>query len=79
MEDTFGCRESFTPASGPASALYSLRRLEQSGAGPISRMPVCLRIVLESILRNCDGVRVRPDDVRALAAWKPTGERTALI
>ena len=44
--------------------------LEKAGVGPISRLPVSIRIVLESVLRNCDGKRVREDDVRALANWK---------
>ena len=35
-------------------------------------MPVSLRIVLESVLRNCDGVRVREQDVQNLASWEPT-------
>ena len=43
------------------------------------RLPVSIRIVLESLLRNCDGKRVKEDDVRALAAWKPKAERTAEI
>ncbi|MBI2897293.1 MAG: aconitate hydratase [Deltaproteobacteria bacterium] len=79
MEDTFGCRVPFTPASGPAGTLYSLPRLEQSGVAKGSRLPVCLRIVLESLLRNCDGVRVREEDVRKLAGWKANEARTAEI
>jgi len=49
--------------------LYSLPALEQSGLGKISRLPVSLRIVLESLLRNCDGQRVTDTDVRRLAAY----------
>jgi aconitate hydratase len=56
--------------------LHSLPALEQAGLGPISRLPVSIRIVLESLVRNNDGVRVRDEDVRALAAWKPVAERT---
>jgi len=54
--------------------LWSLRKLEASVKG-ISRLPVSIRIVLESLLRNCDGVRVREEDVRNLAAWKANEER----
>jgi aconitate hydratase len=43
------------------------------------RLPVSLRIVLESLLRNRDGERVRDADVEALASWKPRAERTAEI
>ncbi|MFN7340783.1 MAG: aconitate hydratase AcnA [Opitutia bacterium] len=59
-----------TLASGGKSAqYYSLPALEQSGLGKISRLPVSIRLVLESLLRNCDGVAVTEQDVRALAAY----------
>jgi aconitate hydratase len=48
---------------------YSLPALEQAGLGKVSRLPVSIRIVLESVLRNCDGVAVTEQDVRALAAY----------
>lgn len=50
---------------------YSLPALEESGAGKISRLPVSIRIMLESLLRNCDGKRVREEDVKRLANWNP--------
>ncbi|HEV8116918.1 MAG TPA: aconitate hydratase AcnA, partial [Thermoanaerobaculia bacterium] len=75
----FGTRQTFTVAGGRAATFYSVPRLEKEGVGPVSRLPVSLRIVLESLLRNLDGKRIKEDDVRALAAWKPTGERTAEI
>src|SRR5690242_16256670 len=58
---------------------FSLAKLEQAGVGPVSRLPVSLRIVLESLLRNLDGHRVREEDVRALAAWRPVEERTSEV
>src|SRR5512134_653219 len=54
---------------------YSLGALEKAGLGKISRLPVSVRIVLESVLRNCDGIKVTEEHVRQLANWKPTGER----
>ena len=52
------------------SKYYSLPALEsQPGIGNISRLPVCIRIVLESVLRNCDGKKVMEADVKALANW----------
>ena len=48
---------------------YSLPELEKTGIGKISRLPVSVRIVLESVLRNCDGKRIKEEDVRALAQW----------
>ncbi len=63
--------------SGTASraALYALPQLEKAGVGPVSRLPVSIRLVLESVLRNCDGKRVLEQNVRALANWKPTAPR----
>jgi aconitate hydratase len=57
---------------------YSLPALEKAGF-PISRLPVTIRLVLESVLRNCDGKRVLESNIRQLAAWKPTEVRTAEI
>ena len=44
-----------------------------------SRLPVSIRIVLESVLRNCDGKKVTEEHVRQLAAWKPNAPRTEEI
>ena len=54
---------------------YSLPALEAAGLGKISRLPVSLRIVLEAVLRNCDGKSVTEDHVRQLAAWQPNAPR----
>ena len=56
--------------------LYSLAALEKAGVAKISRLPVSIRIVLESVLRNCDGVKVTEEHVRQLANWKPNADRT---
>ncbi len=48
---------------------YSIAALEDAGLGKIQRMPVCMRVVLESILRNCDGKKVTENDVRTLAKY----------
>ena len=45
----------------------------------MSRLPVCLRVLLESVLRNCDGKRVHERDVRRLAAWQPNAARDAEV
>jgi aconitate hydratase len=57
---------------------YSLPALEKAGF-PISRLPVSIRLVLEAVLRNCDGKRVLEANIRELAAWKPVEARTAEI
>jgi len=59
--------------------LYSLPSLEASGFGRISRLPVSLRIILESVLRNLDGERVTERHLRQLAAWQPRAERSEEI
>ena len=51
------------------SYFYSLPSLEENGIGPVSKLPVSIRVVLESVLRNCDGKRVAEADVHALANW----------
>ncbi|MBB6053411.1 aconitate hydratase AcnA [Armatimonas rosea] len=69
----------FTYAGGKTGKYCSLPELEKLGIGPVSKLPVSIRIVLESVLRNCDGMRVADSDVKTLANWAATGERTAEI
>ncbi|HLY95911.1 MAG TPA: aconitase family protein, partial [Sideroxyarcus sp.] len=72
----FNTRKTFPLASGKQSTLYSLPALEAAGIGKISRLPVSVRIVLESVLRNCDGKKVTEAHVRQLANWQPNAVRT---
>jgi aconitate hydratase len=69
MHDEFRTLRKFDPGKGREGFLYSLPALEEQGIGKISRLPVSIRIVLESVLRNCDGKKVRRKDVEALANW----------
>ncbi|HVF46381.1 MAG TPA: hypothetical protein VNA17_02320, partial [Pyrinomonadaceae bacterium] len=76
----FEARQTFKTGNGGEGEYYSLPQLEKAGLGSISRLPISIRIVLESVLRNFDGGRrVSEANVRALAAWEPTGERTEEI
>ncbi len=75
----FDTLQTFTYGDGKTAQLYSLPALEQAGVGPISKLPVSLRIVLESVLRNYDNKRVREADIRALAGWQPNANRTEEI
>jgi aconitate hydratase len=75
----FDSLKNFTPNASLTAQFYSLPQLERAGLGKISRLPVCVRIVLESVLRNYDGRRVQEADVRRLAAWRSTAERTTEI
>ena len=70
--------KNFTTASGKAGKFYALPALAKQFPN-ISRLPVSLRIVLESVLRNCDGQRVTPEHVAELANWQPNGKRTQEI
>ena len=69
----------FTLASGKTGSYYSLAALEEAGLGKISRLPVSIRIVLESVLRNYDGKRISEAHVKQLAGWKPSDARTEEI
>ncbi|MDT3669216.1 MAG: aconitate hydratase AcnA [Aromatoleum sp.] len=74
--DTLG---SFSTPSGREGRFYSLPALETAGLGKVSRLPVSIRIVLEAVLRHCDGKKVTEEHVRQLAAWAPNGARTEEI
>src|SRR3954470_9024504 len=69
MTDEFKTLQKFDAGQGRVGYLHSLPALEEQGIGPISRLPVSIRIVLESVLRNCDGKKVRRKDVETLANW----------
>src|SRR5216110_1741316 len=72
----FNSLQTFTPAPGLTGQLYSLPQLEKEGVAKVSRLPVSIRIVLESVLRNFDGEKITEDDVRSVANWRANGERT---
>ncbi len=78
-QNLFNSRQTFTFASGKSGVLYSLKALEAAGLGNISRLPVCIRIVLESVLRNYDGKKVTEAHIRQLAGWQPNAPRTEEI
>ncbi len=67
--------QTFDAAAGKTGRFYSLPQLEKDGIGPLSRLPVSIRIVLETVLRNCDGQKISEKDVRKLANWQPNAER----
>ena len=79
VSDLFKSRQTFDLGNGRQGTFYSLPALEKAGLGKISRLPVSLRIVLESVLRNCDGKRVAEASVRSLAQWQPNAKRTEEI
>jgi aconitate hydratase len=75
----FNTLQEFELGNGRQGRYYSLPELERQGIAQISQLPVSLRIVLESVLRNYDGRKIREEDVRAIANWQPQAERTAEV
>ena len=67
--DPFSARGSFETGNGPA-ALHRLRALDDAGVTNTSRLPYSLRMILEALLRTCDGYAVTEADIRALATWE---------
>ncbi len=68
--------DTITPlAEGKRSTFYSLPALGKRLGVDVSRLPISIRLVLESVLRNCDGKKVTPEHVKQLAHWKPKAER----
>ncbi|GHA65495.1 hypothetical protein GCM10009007_02610 [Formosimonas limnophila] len=67
---------SFTLPDGKTASFYSLPALESAGIGPISRLPISIRIVLESVLRHYDGQKITETHIKQLANWQATAERT---
>jgi aconitate hydratase len=78
-QNLFKTLQSFDLGNGQQGSFYSLPQLEKSGVGPVSKLPVSIRIVLESVLRNCDGKKVSEASVRGLANWQPNAGRTEEI
>src|SRR5437868_14563131 len=74
-DSPFDSLQTFSSDSGPVGQFYSLPQLEKNSVGPISRLPHSIRVVLESVLRHCDGQKITEDNVRELANWQPNGKR----
>ncbi len=77
LPNPFNTLQTFS-VHGASHKFYSLPALEQSGF-KVSRLPVSIRLVLESLLRNCDGKRVQDGAIRDLASWQPKATRTEEI
>jgi aconitate hydratase len=77
LPNPFNTLQSFS-ANGASHKLYSLPALEQAGFN-VKKLPVSIRLVLESLLRNCDGKRVSEQAIRDLAGWQAKSARTEEI
>jgi len=76
MNNPFGTLQEFTISGNKKGKFHSLPALGEKLGVNLSRLPVSIRIVLESVLRNCDGLRITPEHVRQLAAWTPNAPRS---
>ncbi|HEX3817274.1 MAG TPA: aconitase family protein, partial [Chthoniobacterales bacterium] len=82
MTNEFKTLQKFDAGLGREGFFHSLPALEEQGLGKISRLPICVRIVLESVLRNCDGKKVTRQSVETLAKWnakKPANEEIPFV
>ena len=76
--NAFGSRKTFTTSAGE-HVYYDLNALTEAGLGEVSRLPYCLRVLLESLLRNVDGFVVEEDDVKRLMSWKASAPEATEI
>jgi aconitate hydratase len=74
MHNLFNTKSSLTTSSGKTYTYYSLPELAKQGFN-ISRLPISIRIVLEAVLRNCDGIKVNEEHIKQLASWQPNTKR----
>ena len=74
-DNSFKTRKSFK-IGAKSGQFHSLPALGKALGIDIARLPVSIRLVLESVLRNCDGKKVTEEHVKQLANWKPNAERT---
>ncbi len=82
MPNEFKTLQKFDAGLKREGYLHSLPELEKQGLGKISRLPISIRIVLEAVLRNCDGKKVRRHDVETLAKWnakQPANEEIPFV
>jgi aconitate hydratase len=75
----FNSLRSFDLGNGKQGKIYSLPSLAEAGLGDVSRLPVCIRLILESVLRNCDGQKVTEENIRQLVGWQAKAQRTEEI
>ena len=68
LTDPFGSRDTFRAPQGQLG-IYRLGKLEKDGIAPVSKLPFSIRVLLEAVLRNCDGYQVSEADVVNLAQW----------
>lgn len=78
MHDLFNSKSSLITENGSTYTYYSLPVLEQSGFN-INSLPISIRIVLESVLRNYDNKKITEENIKKLASWQPNAKRVEEI
>lgn len=73
--DFLGARRTLQSGDGTSLTYFALSALETSGVADIARLPFTIKILLESLLRNCDGIAIKQDHVVDLANWRPQRSR----
>jgi aconitate hydratase len=73
--DPYGVRQALDLGAAGSPAYYSLRGLEERTGANLSRLPFSIKILLESLLRNCDGFAITEAHIAEVANWRPEGER----
>ena len=75
IHNLFNTLREFNLTKNQNVKFYSLTALEEFGFNKISRLPVSIRIILESVLRNYDGKKITKAHIRKLAEWQPNAAR----
>ena len=73
--DPFNCRAELQSEALGTLNYSRLAALKDAGLCELSKLPFTIRVLLESVLRNCDGFAFTEEHVKQLAAWQPQGER----
>ncbi|MGW8144371.1 MAG: aconitate hydratase AcnA [Anaerolineales bacterium] len=73
VNDCFSVKRSVQTSQGKY-AIFSLKELENQGLTHLGKLPFSIRIMLESVLRQCNEVEITSNHVKNLAAWKPRFE-----
>ena len=72
----FNSLQTFDLGNGKEGFYYALSALKKAKLGDIDKLPISIRIVLESVLRNCDGTKVTEENIKELASWGSNAKRT---
>jgi aconitate hydratase A / 2-methylisocitrate dehydratase len=78
FHDPFGALQNLDLGQAGSVSYYALSQLDKTGIADISRLPNSIKILLESVLRNCDDFAISQEHVSCLANWEAAGARTEI-